>query len=63
MASLGEVAREVVFRESGAVSEASVVAVVAFVGASHCRDHVNNVPSSSGMTLRLSLTASCHPFV
>jgi hypothetical protein len=43
---LGKVAREVVFRESGAVSETSVVAVVALVGASHCRGRVSSVPDS-----------------
>jgi hypothetical protein len=43
---LGEVARKVVFREGGAVSETSVVAVVALVGASHCRDRISSVPDS-----------------
>lgn len=36
MTGLGEIARKTVFCDSGAISEADVVAVVGFVGASHC---------------------------
>jgi hypothetical protein len=32
---LGEVAREMIFRKSGAVSKTTVIAVVSFVGAGH----------------------------
>jgi len=47
VAMLGEVARETVFREGGAVSKGAVVAVVPFVGTGH--DGVREVNQETGM--------------
>ena len=47
MAVLGEVARKVLLRRGGAVSQALVVLVVELVGASHCskQAHISHLTS------------------
>lgn len=53
MTRLGEVARQMIFWPSCAISEAGMVAVIAFVGASHYDGRVSVSSSSSIVTVRL----------